>query len=116
MAPSRHVDKLQRRVGTCQRASDAGQAGTPRQTYFRRGLGLKQQIQPQLVTEYGSALVGLVRENGYELDVGRLRFRLAKSFGFCYGVDRAVEYAYESREKFPDRGSSSSARSSTTRT
>jgi len=35
--------------------------------------------------------------------VGRLRFRLAKSFGFCYGVDRAVEYAYESRAKFPER-------------
>jgi len=84
-------------------STDAGRAGTPRQTYFRRGLGLKQQIQPQLVSEYGSALVGLVRENGYALEVGRLRFRLAKSFGFCYGVDRAVEYAYESREKFPDR-------------
>ena len=71
--------------------------------YFRRGLGLKREIQPVLDAEYASTLVSLVRESGYELTVGRLHFRLAKSFGFCYGVDRAVEYAYESRQKFPDR-------------
>ena len=71
--------------------------------YFRRGLGLKKEIQPVLESEYGSAIVPLIRERGYELRVDRLHFRLAKSFGFCYGVDRAVEYAYESREKFPDR-------------
>jgi len=71
--------------------------------YFRRGLGLGKEIQPVLDSEYGSALVHLMRENEYRLDVGRLHFRLAKSFGFCYGVDRAVEYAYESRQKFPDR-------------
>src|SRR5690606_26977274 len=35
--------------------------------------------------------------------VGPLTFRLAQEFGFCYGVDRAVEYAYESRTKFPDK-------------
>jgi 4-hydroxy-3-methylbut-2-enyl diphosphate reductase len=71
--------------------------------YFRRGLGMKKEIQPVLRSEYGSALVHLIREKDYELRVGRIHFRLAKSFGFCYGVDRAVEYAYESREKFPDR-------------
>jgi 4-hydroxy-3-methylbut-2-enyl diphosphate reductase len=71
--------------------------------YFRRGLGMKKEIQPVLRSEYGSALVHLIRENEYELRVGRIHFRLAKSFGFCYGVDRAVEYAYESRQKFPDR-------------
>lgn len=86
----------------------APESGTPRSTvgderYFRRGLGLKKEIQPVLDAEYGSALVGIIRDRGYELECGRLHFRLAKSFGFCYGVDRAVEYAYESRAKFPDR-------------
>ncbi len=85
------------------RAAGAAGAEAAAGKYFRRGLGLKQEIQPVLDAEYASALVSLVRERGYELDVGRLHFRLAKSFGFCYGVDRAVEYAYESREKFPDR-------------
>ena len=37
------------------------------------------------------------------LQVGALTFRLAQEFGFCYGVDRAVDYAYETRTKFPDR-------------
>ncbi len=78
-------------------------AAEPEERYFRRGLGLKKEIQPVLESEYGSALVSLVRERDHALEVGRLRFRLAKSFGFCYGVDRAVEYAYEARRKFPDR-------------
>ncbi len=71
--------------------------------YFRRGLGLRKEVQPVLASEYGSALVGLLREHDYQLQVGRLSFRLARSFGFCYGVDRAVEYAYEARRKFPER-------------
>jgi 4-hydroxy-3-methylbut-2-enyl diphosphate reductase len=44
-----------------------------------------------------------MRDNGYRLEVGDLSFRLAREFGFCYGVERAVEYAYETVEKFPDR-------------
>jgi 4-hydroxy-3-methylbut-2-enyl diphosphate reductase len=35
--------------------------------------------------------------------VGDVTVRLAREFGFCYGVERAVEYAYQARRKFPDR-------------
>ena len=40
---------------------------------------------------------------GYAARAGELKLKLAREFGFCYGVDRAVEYAYETREQFPDR-------------
>ena len=40
---------------------------------------------------------------GYEASAGGLHFKLAKEFGFCYGVDRAVDYAYQTRRQFPDR-------------
>ena len=72
-------------------------------TYFRRGFGLKAEIEGQLTTDYHSSVVELLRAQQYRLDAGPLSFRLAKEFGFCYGVDRAVDYAYETRRKFPDR-------------
>ncbi|MBI2615781.1 MAG: 4-hydroxy-3-methylbut-2-enyl diphosphate reductase [Gemmatimonadetes bacterium] len=73
------------------------------QTYFRRGFGLKQQIEGELAEAYHSRLVDRIRAEGYQLSAGDLTFRLAQEFGFCYGVDRAVEYAYESRRQFPDK-------------
>ncbi len=72
-------------------------------TYFRKGFGLKSAIAGRLTSDYHSALVEGLRANDYRLRVGPLTFRLAREFGFCYGVDRAVEYAYETRTKFPDR-------------
>jgi len=71
--------------------------------HFRTGFGLKSLVQDRLVGEYHSALVDSVRARGYALTAGGLTVRLAREFGFCYGVDRAVEYAYETRLRFPDR-------------
>jgi 4-hydroxy-3-methylbut-2-enyl diphosphate reductase len=71
--------------------------------YYRKGLGLKAEVRPELDQAYGSRFVRLMKECGFELQVDRIRFRMAKSLGFCYGVDRAVEYAYEACRKFPDR-------------
>jgi len=73
------------------------------QTYFRRGFGLKGEIEGALAGDYHSQVVDRIRAHGYVLAVGELTFRLAREFGFCYGVDRAVEYAYETRTKFPER-------------
>jgi 4-hydroxy-3-methylbut-2-enyl diphosphate reductase len=73
------------------------------QTYFRKGFGLKHEIAGRLTADYHSAVVDALKRNGYCLQVGPLTFRLAREFGFCYGVDRAVEYAYETRTKFPGR-------------
>ncbi len=72
-------------------------------TYFRRGFGLKAEIEGRLTADYHSSVVEALRANQYRLTAGPLTFRLAREFGFCYGVDRAVDYAYESRHKFPNR-------------
>ena len=72
-------------------------------TYFRRGFGLKGEIADVRAADYHSRLIEVLRARGHRLPVGRLTFRLAGEFGFCYGVDRAVDYAYETRVKFPGR-------------
>lgn len=71
--------------------------------YVRRGFGLKEEVADTLRSEYHSELIQHLRENDFSIQVGGLRILLAKKFGFCYGVDRAVDYAYETRRKFPDR-------------
>ena len=71
--------------------------------YVNKGFGLKHAVGGQLERDYHSTLVESMRAQGHRLDAGDLSFRLAREFGFCYGVDRAVEYAYETRERFPDR-------------
>jgi len=71
--------------------------------YTNKGFGLKQVVGGQVVRDYASALVDRMRAEGFSLSAGDLTFHLAQEFGFCYGVDRAIEYAYETREKFPER-------------
>jgi 4-hydroxy-3-methylbut-2-enyl diphosphate reductase len=73
------------------------------ETYFRRGFGLKSQVQPLINLEYHSALVEEIRSEGNRKVLGDVTVRLAKEFGFCYGVDRAIDYAYETRHKFPEK-------------
>lgn len=73
------------------------------QTYFRKGFGLKAEVKPLIDAEYHSEIVHRVRARGYEDRFGDVTVRLAQEFGFCYGVDRAVDYAYETVHKFPDR-------------
>ena len=72
-------------------------------SYFRKGFGLKAEVQDALTSDYSGRLVDLLRERDYVLTAGDLTVQLARQFGFCYGVERAVEYAYQTRTKFPDR-------------
>ena len=71
-------------------------------TYFQKGFGLKAAVGPVLAQSYRSPVVERLKELGYDAVAGNLRVKLAREFGFCYGVDRAVEYAYETRQQFPD--------------
>ena len=70
---------------------------------FRKGLDLKHEVAGTLAETYHSDLIDAVKENNYEYRAGRLTIHLAREFGFCYGVDRAVDYAYQARKRFPDR-------------
>jgi 4-hydroxy-3-methylbut-2-enyl diphosphate reductase len=75
----------------------------PPQTYFQKGFNLKKVVGPVLAESYDSRIVDRLKDLDYLARAGDVRIKLAREFGFCYGVDRAVEYAYEAREKFPDR-------------
>ena len=70
---------------------------------FRRGLDLKHEVSSLLATSYHSDLVARIKEEGFRYESGRLTIHLAREFGFCYGVDRAVDYAYQACKRFPDR-------------
>lgn len=71
--------------------------------YHRKGFGLKDAIQSSLQNDYDSGLVDQIRANGGKLQIGELFIILAKAFGFCWGVDRAVSMAYETRKYFPNK-------------
>jgi 4-hydroxy-3-methylbut-2-enyl diphosphate reductase len=70
---------------------------------FRKGLDLKDAVAGQLAASYHSDLVARIKAEGYRYASGRLTLHLAREFGFCYGVDRAVDYAYQARTRFPDQ-------------
>ena len=68
---------------------------------FRKGLDLKHEVAHVLAESYHSDLVSAIKDAGYVYASGRLEVHLAREFGFCYGVDRAVDYAYQARKRFP---------------
>jgi len=70
---------------------------------FRKGLDLKAAVAAELNQNYHSDLVQQIKAENFQYRSGRLTIHLAREFGFCYGVDRAVDYAYQTRERFPDR-------------
>jgi 4-hydroxy-3-methylbut-2-enyl diphosphate reductase len=70
---------------------------------FRKGLDMKHAVAGALAEDYHSSLVETIKTNGYRYESGRLLIHLAREFGFCYGVDRAVDYAYQARTRFADR-------------
>ncbi|MDZ4289074.1 MAG: 4-hydroxy-3-methylbut-2-enyl diphosphate reductase [Prosthecobacter sp.] len=62
-----------------------------------------ERVQAEVETHYRSALVETIRSSGGELTVGNTTVRLARDFGFCYGVERAIDLAYAARRVFADR-------------
>jgi 4-hydroxy-3-methylbut-2-enyl diphosphate reductase len=84
-------------------AERIGTKGKAKDSIIRRGFGLKSEIRQSLLADYHSELVERIKSQNNTIAAGRLTFRLAEEFGFCYGVDLALNLAYETRKKFPDR-------------
>jgi 4-hydroxy-3-methylbut-2-en-1-yl diphosphate reductase len=76
---------------------------SPQPLIFRKGLDMKEAVAGELAAAYHSGIVDDVRTHDFQHTAGRLSVHLAREFGFCYGVDRAVDYAYQARRRFPDR-------------
>src|SRR3981081_2369769 len=60
-------------------------------------------VQEQVESHYRSDIVDKIRRNGGILSLGDVTVRLAKQFGFCYGVERAIDLAYAAGKVFKDR-------------
>lgn len=69
--------------------------------YHRKGFGHDAEVATQLQSEYQSSLIQEIRDNNYRLKRGNVTIHLAEAFGFCWGVERAVAMAYETRQHFP---------------
>src|SRR2546425_4490402 len=75
--------------------------GAPQKVNLRRP-DVMEAVQAQVVAHYRSELVDRIRAFGGILSAdGRLTIKLAKEFGFCYGVERAIDLAYAARKVFP---------------
>ena len=71
------------------------------ENYHRKGFGHEEEVSGVLKSVYQSSLIQQIRENNYTLQQGDVTIRLAEAFGFCWGVERAVAMAYETRQHFP---------------
>ncbi|KAL0384130.1 UNVERIFIED_CONTAM: 4-hydroxy-3-methylbut-2-enyl diphosphate reductase, chloroplastic [Sesamum radiatum] len=69
--------------------------------YNRKGFGHKEETLEQMTQEYTSDIIKTLKENGYEYRWGNVTVKLAEAYGFCWGVERAVQIAYEARKQFP---------------
>ncbi|KAG5625029.1 hypothetical protein H5410_010247 [Solanum commersonii] len=69
--------------------------------YNRKGFGHKEATLELMNREYTSDIIKKLKENGFEYTWGNVTVKLAESYGFCWGVERAVQIAYEARKQFP---------------
>jgi len=78
------------------------EAPKPKRVNLRRP-DIMEAVREQVELHYRSQIVEKLRQRGGVLEAGGLKVRLAKEFGFCYGVERAIDLAYAARRVFPDQ-------------
>jgi 4-hydroxy-3-methylbut-2-en-1-yl diphosphate reductase len=78
-------------------------APAPPQKINLRRPDIMEAVQAQVLSHYRSELVDRIRARGHVLSADGLTIKLAKEFGFCYGVERAIDLAYAARKVFPQQ-------------
>jgi 4-hydroxy-3-methylbut-2-enyl diphosphate reductase len=73
----------------------------PQKVNLRRP-DIMEAVQAQVLSHYRSELVERIRANGGVLSADDLTIKLAKEFGFCYGVERAIDLAYAAKKYFEE--------------
>lgn len=63
------------------------------ETYHRKGFGHQEEVANVMHSAYQSSLIQEIRENNYSIKRGNVTIQMAQSFGFCWGVERAVAMA-----------------------
>src|SRR5437763_3012403 len=76
---------------------------TARQKVNLRTPDVMAAVQQQVESHYRSDIIEKIRRAGGIISVGDTTVHLAKQFGFCYGVERAIDLAYAARTVFKDR-------------
>ncbi len=59
-------------------------------------------VSAEVAVHYQSSLVEKIKDMGGKISQGNTTLLLAQDFGFCYGVERAIDLAYASRKVFPE--------------
>lgn len=70
-------------------------------SFRRTSFGLKQVVRPQIERAFASLLIDHIQAHDFALELGPLTVRLPHSFGLCHGVERAIQLAFETRQRFP---------------
>jgi 4-hydroxy-3-methylbut-2-en-1-yl diphosphate reductase len=83
-------------------ASETAASAKPKKINLRTP-DVMAKVQEQVESHYRSTIVEKIRSNGGILRVGDTAVLLAKQFGFCYGVERAIDLAYAARKVFKDK-------------
>jgi 4-hydroxy-3-methylbut-2-enyl diphosphate reductase len=79
----------------------SSEALEPRKKINLRRPEIMEAVQAQVISHYRSEVVERIRAHGNVISAQGLTVKLAKEFGFCYGVERAIDLAYAARKSFP---------------
>jgi len=87
--------------------TDSTQSPNPSKPEKRKRVNVRRpdvmdKVAAEVKRHYESSIVERIKQHGGEVSIGNTTIRLAQQFGFCYGVERAIDLAYASRKVFPE--------------